>query len=46
MTLEIYPCKGISDCPHATEAFHLFQVDPITFEREISWFEVDMQGKS
>ncbi len=36
MTLEIYPCKGISDFPHATEALHLFQVDPIMFEREIS----------
>jgi hypothetical protein len=33
MTLEIYPCKGISDCPHATEALHLFHVD---LEREIS----------
>lgn len=26
MTLELYPCKGISDCPHETEALHLFQV--------------------
>ena len=31
MTLEIYPCKGISDCPHATEALRLFQVDPISY---------------
>lgn len=36
MTLEIYPCKGISDCPHATEALHLVQVEPIMLEREIS----------
>ena len=36
MTLESYPCIGISDFPHKTKALYLFQVNLIMFEREIS----------